>query len=94
VARVKLWGPSDLAKVGYLHLTRHETVDGPELHIDRADPIILVHTSVLNEMQHSTGSFARVDGEILTVTGKNRTVVYRIGEYDPAQDAYVCRWPD
>lgn len=92
------WGPADLDKIGELRIKICGWPRGasrPELRIDQADPIILVSAKLLVQLtdpHHHPA--ATVVGDLLTVQARNRTVIYRIGEYVTDQDSYVCRWPD
>lgn len=65
------------------------------LHIDRADPRILVAVEVIDEIRrgHNT-PHVTIDGDLLKFRGTNRTVVYRIGEQAPNMHAYSAEWPD
>lgn len=60
-----------------------------KLRIDRADPLALMSAELLNEL----GGGNRhpdcvITDQLLILRGSNRTVVYRIGEYDPQRRAY------
>ena len=84
-------------RVGHLFVTTHYDDDGQvaDQHIDRADPIIWAAAELIDLLRtrdnHPDGE---INGDLLTVRGSNRTVIYRIGEYDPQRQAYLCHWPD
>jgi len=91
------WGPADLDKVGECVLSTYycPETNRYQLRIDRADPIIWVSPDVVAELlARQPETFVEVDGDLLTLAGANRTVVYRVGEYVPDRHVYVCRWPD
>lgn len=66
-----------------------------KLHIDHADPVVWLAKELLDEI---AGPNHHPDVELgdglLTIRASNRTVVYRIGEYDPLRQRYLCHWPD
>lgn len=76
----------------------HEPHDGTAVEILHADPVIWVSLAFMAkalfdgmpnvELSHHDGR------DLLTITGCNRTVVYRIGRYDHERRAYLCNWPD
>jgi hypothetical protein len=91
--------PRDLPQ-GECILTRLE--DG-RLHIDRADPRIVISAELLNEAVRQPADGVSVNwppgcfwltGSTLRIEGVNRTVVYRIGERIPAVNGYIAEWPD
>ena len=100
--------PADLP-AGECILTRtDDPIHGPSLHIDHADPRVLITAELLHEVTDApmpgvsltwpspppaSGRFLYV-GAILTIRGVNRTVIYRIGEYVPRVGGYIGEWPD
>jgi hypothetical protein len=69
-------------------------VDG-DLVIDRADPRITIAEELVSEWRqgnhHPTVS---LDGDLLRVQAKNRTVIYRLVEHVPEYHAWIAEWPD
>jgi hypothetical protein len=69
--------------------------------VERADPVVLVSADLLQEVSVATvnddpGRFASLDGDVLTIHGINRKVVYRVDftAWDEWNDAYRAEWPD
>jgi hypothetical protein len=72
---------------------------GDDLRIERADSKILITAELLTEIARNDPDYPvtrSVDGDmrVLRIKATNRTVIYRIGEYVPQQDAYIAEWPD
>lgn len=60
------------------------------LRIDHADPLVLMSTELLDEIRGPNHHpDVELDGDLLTIRASNRTVIYRIGEYDPQRRAYL-----
>lgn len=73
-----------------------EAIDG-SLHIDRADPRVLISAELLDQIKDGRAVAAvTLDGDLFRIAGTNRTVVYRIGEKVPDLNlnAYYAEWPD
>ena len=86
---------SVVSETGDLILTRiHDPVRGWGIRIDRADPRILVSGRLLDKLAISDHPHAMFDGVVLRVRGVNRTVVYRMAEYDGLTDVYTFEFPD
>lgn len=83
--------PRPLKPVGDCIMTR--LADGT-IHIDRADPRILIAAELLDEIGYGCNPYVILDGDVLKIHGANRTVVYRIGEKVPNMHAYYAEWPD
>jgi hypothetical protein len=69
------------------------------LTIERADPVVWWAAEMFDETragqaQHGHCYPVSINGDLITVTASNRTVTYRIGEYDAARHSYLCSWPD
>lgn len=78
-------------------LTLHYLAHGGlgSIRIDRADPVIRVAAELLDDMRRGHHHpDVEVTGDLLTIRGSSRTVVYRVGEYDRERDTYLCHWPD
>lgn len=75
-----------MTDVGTLTITQV----GDRLRIDHADPTIRVSVDLLDQLrQGNRHPDMRLDGDLLTITGVNRTVLYRV---QPA-DAEQVNWP-
>jgi hypothetical protein len=101
--------PGDLPR-GQCIITRtDDLVHGPGLHIDHADPRVLISAPVLGEafLAPAPGVSLNTDllrqdrngtpfweGAVLKIEGVNRTVIYRVGAYLPRIDGYIGEWPD
>lgn len=63
-------------------------IEGGDMHIDAADDTVLVQASVLGEAADRPSDRLRLDstsrGDVLVVTGVNRTVRYRLADPDDA----------
>lgn len=100
------WGPADLDTIGRLRMTIsiepsefHDSTTRLRMRVDHADPVITTSAESLKAMERGDPYPATIPGVtlvdgVITFSGTNRTVIYRIDEYLPDQDAYVCRWPD
>lgn len=65
--------------------------------IEQADPVTWLAAEMLDEFEAGRvhdGYPVSVDGDLITFTASNRTVVYRIGEYDALRHRYLMSWPD
>jgi hypothetical protein len=71
----------------------HDPLTGVKLRVDHADPRIWIAPEVLEGMVPD-GWPATLNGDVLTIRGVNRTVIYRIGHYLPDQRVYEAEWPD
>ena len=99
--RVELQGrwPADAPK-GECHITRiDDPLDGPSLWIDHADPQVTISCELLDEIAAEQAKGLSMRGVslrdgVLRIAAKNRTVIYRIGEYLPSIHAYAAEWPD
>lgn len=79
---------------GQLVLRKWDDRD-PRLEVVQADPQIridsLLHEEMLLSRNPEWGSY---DGEVLKVTGRNWSVVYRVIGYDEKNGQYLAEWPD
>ena len=61
-----------------------------------ADPVIWIGEEALASIR--SGGYgsrhASITGDLVTITARNRMLVYRIGRYDTNRRAYLCNWPD
>ena len=78
-----------------------DPVEGAQIRIDRADPVVLISPELLDEMRSNPPDYpATFDGHVLRIRGVNRTVVYRIRDVmepvpgNPGCWNYVGEWPD
>lgn len=65
--------------------------------IERADPVVWCAAEILAEIragQKYSDYPVVIDGDLLTFNAANRTVIYRLGEYDPEWNRYLMTWPD
>jgi hypothetical protein len=61
----------------------------------QADPMVLIAADLLADLRRSGPHPAgTLQGNVLTIRGQNRTVVYVIGRYIPELGHYEARWPD
>lgn len=67
---------------------------GDRFRIDHADPRALVSASLLDEWRRGDQEGITVNGDLLYLSGINRTVIYRILEPHPYRFAYCIEWPD
>lgn len=95
------WPTSD--EYGSCVVTRiDDPVEGVQMRIDRADPVIRISPEVLADTPPpSDGGWpASFDGKVLRLRGINRTVIYRIRDMlEPRPGAfgqwdYIGEWPD
>lgn len=68
------------------------TSDG--LLVERADPEILISPELLDEIRDHRRADVHLDGDVLTIHGLNRKVIYRVGDKVPHLFAYHAAWPD
>jgi len=60
-----------------------------------AAPRTLVSEEMLDQVRSGGGRpEVTLEGDMLKVRARNRTLIYRIGEYLPERHAYVAEWPD
>jgi hypothetical protein len=86
------------AEPGELVFRSHDPHDGTNVEILSAAPVVWVSVAFM-AMALFDGLpnvvLSHYDGaELLTITARNRTVVYRVGRYDHDRQAYLCNWPD
>lgn len=99
---MRVWGPADRDKVGELRFRVADWTGLPcptvsHLTIEHADPVTYIAFEILEVIRRSQGLDgypASIDGDLLTLTASNRTVIYRLGEYDSQRHAYLMTWPD
>lgn len=88
----------DQLEPGELVITLHYPAHGGghgEIHIDRADPVIWVATELLHGLRRGhRHPDVDVTGDLITIRGSNRTVIYRVGKHDLRRLTYLCHWPD
>ena len=58
------------------------------LFIDQADPRIRISAAIINAAREGSSPFSRMDGDVLRIAAENRTVAYRVGEYDQCAFTY------
>lgn len=86
--------------IGELVITRTTGPFEDSITITRADPRITVAAEFLDEIQRRVPQrldgppYAEVDGDFLRIRADNRTVVYRLGDEVPGENAYYAEWPD
>ena len=86
-----------------------DPVHGPKLHIDHADPRVLISAELLSEafiapvpgvslntdmVREGPNGTPFWEGAVMTIRGINRTVIYRITGYVPRVHGYIGEWPD
>jgi hypothetical protein len=62
------------------------------LEVMHADPVIYFDGKLLEDL--CVGPHAARRGQLVTIYGINRTLVYQISYYDSARDQYLMCWPD
>jgi hypothetical protein len=68
---------------------------GNEFKILQADPRISITAESIDRFRGGYGHPAiTLVGDVLTIRGTNRTVVYRLAEYMLKQNYYRAEWPD
>jgi hypothetical protein len=79
----------------------YDPLDGLQLHIQRADPVIRITPELLAEVPAPPSEHpATFDGKVLRIRGVNRTVIYRIRDVmEPVPGHfgmwdYIGEWPD
>jgi hypothetical protein len=73
---------------------------GHRLVVDRADPEVLIADELMHQIR--TGQHhpdIHYDGDLLTIDGVNRKVIYRVGDAmphpgNPTVQAWHASWPD
>ena len=85
---------------GDLVLTCHYRDDEREpwsVSVVRADPVIWADGGLINLIRAGgdpSRRFVTITGDYLTVEACDRTLIYRVGVYDPVRRCYLCSWPD
>ena len=68
---------------------------GLKVFVELAGPRILILAEVVYLLRKSAAHPAiSLDGDVLTIDGANRRVVYRITGKDPVRYAFAAEWPD
>jgi hypothetical protein len=80
---------------------------GDALHIDHADPRVLISAELLAEAFVHPAEGVSIGpppgsengtpfwtGAVLKIAAVNRTLIYRITEYVPSVRGYIAEWPD
>jgi hypothetical protein len=63
-----------------------------KIRVERADPEILIAVSMLDEVAAGRGAeHVSLDGDVFTIRGSNRTVVYDLGELTDDGHARTAR---
>lgn len=65
-----------------------------KLYIDHADPVVWVSRELIDDWRRANHPYVEITDDQFTIRASNRTVIYRIGEYDPQRQRYLCHWPD
>lgn len=99
--RVELQGPwPATAPRGTCIISRFDDpVHGSRLHIDHADPSVVIAAELLDDIAQGERAMGNLPGVslrdgVLRIEAENRTVIYRIGEYHAAIHGYTAEWPD
>jgi hypothetical protein len=73
----------------------NEVVQFATIHVVRADPVIRITKELYDVMANGSvhPSVTMEDG-IITISGSNRTVIYKVGEFNYELGCYQCHWPD
>lgn len=88
------------APVGECVITRHTDIAADYLTVDHADPRVWISADLILEIGVLTARdeprFTDLVGDVLTIHGRNRRVVYRIDwtTWNEATDSYLAEWPD
>jgi hypothetical protein len=81
---------TDTRRGGFVATTR----DDRTVHIEKADPQVMVAAKFLDDVRDGWYPWTSLDGDVLKIHGTNRTVIYRIGGPVPDLAAYYAEWPD
>jgi hypothetical protein len=83
---------------GDLICRSHDPHDGTNVEVLHADPVVWASEEFLDMARCGALPAVLVSPhgacELMTITARNRTLVYRIGSYDFVRHAYLCNWPD
>lgn len=85
-------------QAGRLELVIRHVDDGIE--IVQADPVVRISADLLQrisiETERGEALYAWLVGDVLTIQGVNRTVVYRVdySDWRASDDTYRMEWPD
>lgn len=79
---------------GELLLTLIRDEQGDRLHIDQADPRILISTCLIDMLLADPPLYVSLEDDVLRVVADNGVAVYRIGKPVPELWAYEAEWPD
>lgn len=65
------------------------------IEVEHAGPRILIPAEAVCGMERRTcHPDIILDGDVMTISGRNRRVVYRITGKDPCRLMYTAEWPD
>jgi hypothetical protein len=79
-----------------------DPVKGVSLHVDRADPVVLISAELVDEIADNPSPGVVLDlsgcetymGALLKIRAVNRDVIYRLTGWLPRERAFVAEWPD
>lgn len=79
---------------GSIVFQRHGSCDlDTQPDIIQADPVVLVDEMIFDYI-HKSPWVSFHDEDYVTFNGINRSVTYRVGEYDFLRHVRILRWPD
>jgi hypothetical protein len=79
------------AGFGVFRTTQISNEDGTRrLRIDRADQHVIIDAAVIEAALFGMTKWTSMSGDVLRVEAENRTVCYRVGEYQPERHGHVA----
>jgi hypothetical protein len=81
---------SGRAGFGEFKTTQFTDGDGKvRVDINRADPRVVISAPIVDAARSGASPWTSVDGDVLRIEASNRTVAYRLGEYEHERFGYV-----
>jgi hypothetical protein len=78
------------AALGEFRTTQFTDDDGKvRVDINRADPRVVISAPIVDAARSGASPWMSMDGDVLHIRASNRTVAYRLGEYEHGRFGYV-----